>query len=733
MRNVRFTVTWLIFTVLIAVTFSTAYVATAPGEDREEGKRALATTERLQNHGYRHIGSPELSAALNDVQRTLTQIPGLEVTRQHASGTSHLQERDVAYSVTNVMARIPGESSKTVLVNTHVDAPLESRGAADDAVNVAATIEAARTLSQDKPKHTVVFLFNGGEEVGFTGADAFTQHRWARDVEWYLNMEAIGAGGPPVLFQTSANSGDLVAAAGSTPRPRGSVVGQQLFQTGLLNSDTDSRVWQKAGWQGLDYALIGDGYVYHTPLDRVERIPAGTAQSVTDVVVDVVSTVDQPRAGPAPHYLDVLSRGWLTVDVVVPVIGSTVTLAALAGLVLLLHRRGRVRVGAVLLSAALTATGLLTGVLAGLAVGGLSWLTQGSFAWYGRPWLIGLLYFPAVVAGTVAPLALRWRVQRARTSRPEATRTAALGVTTAATALGCVAAWTDVSAAYLLWSLSALLVPALWVSATVGRRWAAWPVVAAMAVQSLLVAGFVWDIYTLLVPLLGREPLGVPPDLVLGPLTAVIAFPLALMVAVFAVYAGRLRRVVAAFATVLATGLVVAAVVPPYTSERPKHLMLVQEQDSDGARVLLESDGPQSAESLGLLKDAAEATGLPLRDGALVTKRTSAPSGKTSFRRPNNRELSINIGANRAARVRITLTGAVLSVNGRSFDGEEATVDVVARPKGFKASVRTDGPVTAVVEQTFKRPSRNTARVARSLPEWTVHGSRTVVVDRFSG
>lgn len=728
----RFAATWLVFAVLTVAMFAIALVATTPDDDREAGERALAITQRLE--GYRYIGTPALAAALDDVQRTLTAIPGLEVTRQQASGTAHLPSRDVVYSVTNVIARIPGRSTEAVLVNAHVDTPLEGRGAADDAVNVGAMIEAARVLSRDTPEHTVVFLFNGGEEVGFTGADAFTRHEWARDIKWYLNMEAVGAGGLPVLFQASPNAGDVVAAASAAPRPRGSIVGQQLFQTGLLNSDTDSRVWRQVGWQGIDYAVIEDGYVYDTPLDRVDRIPAGTAQSVVDVVVEVVSGLGAARDIPAPYYFDLLNRVWVTFDPVLPLVGSAAALAALAGLVLLERRRGRIQVRAVLLSAGLTVAGLLTGIVAGLSVGGLSLLTQGSFSWYANPWLIGLLYVPAVVVGSVAPQALLWRARRARSSRQEAALTVAVGVATAATALSCVTAWAGMSAAYLLWTYSALLVLALWVSALVGWRWAPWAVVAAMAFQTLLVAEFIRNMYTLVVPLLGRESLDVPPDLVLGALTAVIVFPLALVAALFMVYAGHFRRVLIAFAVILVAGLVAAAALPPYTAEIPKHLLLIQKQDSDGAQIFLDSDGPQSAASLGLVQDAAEATGLQVRGDALLATPIAVPSGTTTFRRPNDRELSIDIGANQAARVRITLTGPVRSVNGRSFDGQEkATVDVVARPEGFTATVRTDGPVTAVVEQTFAKAGPDAIQVSNSLPEWTVLSTRTTVVNRFEG
>ena len=68
-------------------------------------------------------------------------------------------------------------------------------------------------------------------------------------------------------------------------------VGQELFDAGLINSDTDSRVWRAKGWTGLDYAILGDGYAYHTPADRVERIGPGVAQSYVDTVVAIAGRV----------------------------------------------------------------------------------------------------------------------------------------------------------------------------------------------------------------------------------------------------------------------------------------------------------------------------------------------------------------------------------------------------------------------------------------------------------
>ena len=61
--------------------------------------------------------------------------------------------------------------------------------------------------------HSVLLLLNGGEESLFLAAHAFAVgHRWAHDYRVVLNLEAIGAGGDPILFQMGPEAGWLAEA-----------------------------------------------------------------------------------------------------------------------------------------------------------------------------------------------------------------------------------------------------------------------------------------------------------------------------------------------------------------------------------------------------------------------------------------------------------------------------------------------------------------------------------------
>jgi MFS family permease len=734
-RRDPFWTTWAVVVLLLVVSFGVTYLATRPTPEGDAGRGALATSQRLQDIGVRVPGTDELSRGLGFVEGQLRGIPGLEVERQHASGTYRFHDRDVAYGVDNVVARLQGDSDDTLLVNAHVDSAWGSTGAADDGVAVGAMIEAARRLAGEDHRRTVVFLFNGGEEVGLTGSDAFTRHPWARDVRWFLNLEAIGSSGQPLMFNAGADNGALVDLVGNTPRPYGSILGQTLFGAGLINSDTDSRVWRGAGWSGLDYAIIENGYGYDTPLDRTDRIDAGTAQSYVDLVTGYVRAAadDSGTAGSTPYYFDVLSRWWVTVDPWVAVLTTLVMALAVAALV---WRSRRVRAGHVVASAGAGLLGILAAVVTGALAGTLAWLTGGSHAWFAHPWLVWVLPLPLTVFAAVLPQVL---VRRRRARRDPSTLDSAGAVVWYANLsvvafLGLLTAVLGVGAAYLLWTATALGVLATLVALPLRGRWRLVPLVVAALAQCVLVAELARSLMTLAVPMLGRVPAAIPMDPVLGVVVAVIGVLLAFVLAPFVFHGGHLRRVALAAVVVTVAGLVTGAVAGPYDTERPKYVEAFQVQGDDGeVRIEFEGRDFHTPQNLGLVDDIAGATGLPVDGGTLVGTEFAVPSGTVGFAgNGTDGPVEVRLGANEANLVRITVTGAVTALNGRPFDGGEAVVDVVGRPEGYAVTVDRTGPVRIEVDQVFVETGPDMAKVLAALPPWAFGHGRTVVRDTFA-
>ncbi|KJE93056.1 hypothetical protein CAOG_03904 [Capsaspora owczarzaki ATCC 30864] len=192
-------------------------------------------------------------------------------------------------NVTNVLMRIssksrPASRDSAFLVSAHFDSSLGTVGASDDAVSIATAMELASNLCAlpSPPRHNaIIFIFNGAEETILQAAHGFiTQHPWAKTIVAFLNMEAAGAGGRELVFQTGPKNAWLARAyVRASPYPYASVIGQEIFQSGVVPSDTDFRVYRDFGnIPGLDMARTANGYVYHTALDDEAHVTEGCIQ-----------------------------------------------------------------------------------------------------------------------------------------------------------------------------------------------------------------------------------------------------------------------------------------------------------------------------------------------------------------------------------------------------------------------------------------------------------------------
>lgn len=185
-------------------------------------------------------------------------------------------------------------SPRALLVNSHFDSGLSSPGAMDARACNAVMLEMVRALAHGEveKQHPIIFLFNGAEESLQEGSHGFiTQHEWKEEVGGVLNFDAGGIGGPEILFQVgSGEYAELYASV--APRLHGAVLAQDLFDTGLLQGDTDYRIFRDYGdVHGLDLAWYKDGYKYHTPRDDLNWVEEGCLQHTGDNALAYVHAI----------------------------------------------------------------------------------------------------------------------------------------------------------------------------------------------------------------------------------------------------------------------------------------------------------------------------------------------------------------------------------------------------------------------------------------------------------
>lgn len=173
-------------------------------------------------------------------------------------------------------------------------------------------LEILRKLSRmpERPEHNIVFLFNGAEETPLQGSHGFiTQHKWAKEVDVLINLDAGGAGGKEILMQAGPGQPWLLKYYHKIPHPYAQATAEELFQSGIVPSDTDFRIFRDFGnmigeiidhigflrdeidmcsYLGLDFVLYKDGYRYHTTYDRFSNIELGSYQHAGDNILSLV-------------------------------------------------------------------------------------------------------------------------------------------------------------------------------------------------------------------------------------------------------------------------------------------------------------------------------------------------------------------------------------------------------------------------------------------------------------
>ncbi|EPB79013.1 LIM domain protein [Ancylostoma ceylanicum] len=221
----------------------------------------------------------------------------LEVSKQNPSGCFDIPRFDtdgftICYrNVSNVAVRLSkndgNQNRVAVLLNCHYDSWPTSSGGSDDLISCALMMELIRLLAHqpDSLKHDVIFLFNGAEESSLQGAHGFiTQHAWRHVVRAFINLEASGSGGRELLFQAGpSNQWLLNSYLAAAVHPHCSIIGQEVFQSGVFPGDTDFRVFRDYGRvPGLDLAFVQNGYWWHTEFDEARRITPGSLQRAGD-------------------------------------------------------------------------------------------------------------------------------------------------------------------------------------------------------------------------------------------------------------------------------------------------------------------------------------------------------------------------------------------------------------------------------------------------------------------
>lgn len=284
--------------------------ASAPTQEFS-AERAREILQRLVGDGVPH----PTGSAHNEVVRgrVVDEFTRAGYEPQIQTGFTCDEYGDCA-TVKNVIARLDGSaSSPAVLLAAHYDSVPAGPGAFDDGAGAATVLEIARAYkSLPAPKNSVIFLIDDGEEAGLLGARVFVDHHpWAKEVRAVVNVDNRGTSGPSLMYETGdANEWATRLYTQHAARPATNSI--FYFAYKHLPSDTDFTVFKTAGYQGLNFAAVGDAAQYHTPRDDFENANASTIQHHGDNALSSIRAFAEGEITDPPEntaaYFDIFER-----------------------------------------------------------------------------------------------------------------------------------------------------------------------------------------------------------------------------------------------------------------------------------------------------------------------------------------------------------------------------------------------------------------------------------------
>ncbi len=523
--------------------------------------------------GSRPTGTPENARARAYVIDQL-KLYGYAVRVQETD--ARRSEFGLTARVANIIAVLPGTRSEAIGLLSHYDSSPDAPGAADDAFGVAVSLEAARIIATKPRQWTTMVLVTDAEETGLMGAAALVHDREVSDrLHAYLNLEASGSSGVPLLFETGPGNHWLVRQWARAGRhPRGGSFAMEVYAR--LPNDTDFSILRRLEIPGLNFAIVEDSYAYHTARDTPERLSPRSLRTAGENIISIVDALQQTditrRTSYASTYFDVGGMravaysawfDWLLTALAVALGG--VGWLRVTRFVVLEEGPGRW-----LLGFAWTAAGVA--VVAGAMIGA-TWLLRTAretyHPWYARPdRFFAMLVVVAAFASWIMARAGRWIPARAHGLRHPAvvwTYTLPLWIV-----LAVVSGWLAPRAAYL-WTLPLLLIGLL--LAVMPSPRAGWLRVASVVTFALCAAlcRDVPELLRFMVAVFGRLPLVTPVYLYAAFLmvAGLIVVPPLIAAASPAERLPRPRLITTVGVLAVTTAMAVAYAAPAYTYDQP--------------------------------------------------------------------------------------------------------------------------------------------------------------------
>jgi glutaminyl-peptide cyclotransferase len=295
---------WSVTACLLAGAVLVAVPADAQ-TSRFDSNRAWEHLRRQVAFGPRPAGSAALAECRGYIIGEL-KAAGIEAREQVFEAQTPLGR----LRMVNVIATIPGRRPDRIVLATHYDTKLFKQfrflGASDAASSTAAVLELGRVLKSRQNEFTIELLFFDGEEAVVEWRDedhTYGSRHYVQAARQSGTLAGIKAlvlldmiGDRNLTIRRDSNStpwlNEIVWAAAAKLGHRATFLDDS---TTILD---DHMHFVAAGVPSIDIIDL-DYAAWHTPLDDLEHVSAGSLQIVGDVVLQALPQIEQRLAAPA--------------------------------------------------------------------------------------------------------------------------------------------------------------------------------------------------------------------------------------------------------------------------------------------------------------------------------------------------------------------------------------------------------------------------------------------------
>jgi len=301
--------------------------------------RAFATLSRMLQEQTPHIAGTPQNAVVRDRIVAELRSAGYEPEVQAALSCVATDRYPGCTTVENIIAVHKGtDGGKAVLATAHYDSVPAGPGTSDDGAGAAVLVELARVFASRPTRNDVIFLVTDGEETGLRGATAFAEHHPLMPrVGAVVNVEARGASGPSLMFETGSGNARLMDLfAKAVTRPSANSVSYEVYR--LLPNDTDFSIYRRRGLGGFNFAYSSSASLYHSQRDSLRYIDARSLQHHGEHAYEVAAALadtdlDTLKSSSDASYFDVFGRALVVWPAVLNVPAAAVALLGILALI----------------------------------------------------------------------------------------------------------------------------------------------------------------------------------------------------------------------------------------------------------------------------------------------------------------------------------------------------------------------------------------------------------------